>query len=155
MMKKVSNDRQRGNERGAYLVELALVLPLMFLVIAAIAEFGSYFYTYTTLSKATRAGARYLSSKVYTNDEIVKAKRVVVCGNPNGCSSGQEILSGLTVSNVEITSTGSPILPTTVTVRIINYQYQSLFDLRNWVGGAVWDDVGVSPSTTMRYMLSN
>jgi Flp pilus assembly protein TadG len=155
MMMKIRDIKRKSNEHGAYLAEVAIVLPLMLIVMAAIAEFGSYFYTYTTLSKATRGGARYISAKVYTSTERTKAKNIVVCGNLNGCSAGQEILSGLTASNVEITSTGSPILPTTVTVRIVNYRYQSLFDLSKWAGGAIWDDVSVSPSTTMRYMLNN
>ena len=45
-------------ERGTQLVELAIVLPLFVLMFAAIAEFGRFFYTYTTLAKATRVGAR-------------------------------------------------------------------------------------------------
>jgi Flp pilus assembly protein TadG len=147
---------QNVTERGAQLVELAIVVPIFLLLLAAVAEFGLYFYTYTTLTKATRVGARYLTGRVYTDVEKTKARNLVVCGSINACTSGSEIVSGLTTSNIEITSTGdSSTLPETITVRIINYNYQSLFDLGAFTGGDSWQSIPVSPSITMRYLLEN
>src|SRR6266516_4760385 len=48
------------NERGIQLVELAIVLPVLMLLFGATAEFGRFFYEYTTLAKASRVGTRYL-----------------------------------------------------------------------------------------------
>ncbi|HQR34100.1 MAG TPA: TadE/TadG family type IV pilus assembly protein [Blastocatellia bacterium] len=143
----------RSTEHGAQLVELAIVLPIFLLLLAATAEFGNYFYTYVTLTRATRVAARHLSARVYTDTEKDAAKNLAVCGSTASCSSGSEILTGLTTNNVQITNTGNNTLPTTVTVQIVNYTYTPVFDLSRFVGGATWANVAAAPSTTMRYML--
>lgn len=49
------------NERGAAAVEFALVLPLLVLLIAGIADFGRAYYLQTTLSGAAREGVRVMA----------------------------------------------------------------------------------------------
>ena len=50
---------QRGrHERGAAMVETALILPLLLLVSVAIFEFGHAFQTWQILTNAAREGAR-------------------------------------------------------------------------------------------------
>ena len=44
--------RLRRDERGIQLVEAAIVVPIFLVLFAATAEFGRYFYEYTTLAKA-------------------------------------------------------------------------------------------------------
>jgi Flp pilus assembly protein TadG len=46
------------NERGQTLTELALVLPILVVLVLAIAQFGVAFNNYVTLTDAARAGAR-------------------------------------------------------------------------------------------------
>lgn len=48
----------RRFERGATLVEMAIVLPILLLIIISIAEIGLYFRSYLTASHASREGAR-------------------------------------------------------------------------------------------------
>lgn len=146
-------NKRNSTERGAQLVELAIVLPIFLLLLAATAEFGNYFYTYVTLTRATRVAARHLSARAFTDAEKTVAKNLAVCGSTASCSSGTAILTGLTTSNVQITNTGNNTLPTTVKVQIINYTYTPVFDLSRFVGGATWSNVAAAPSTTMRYML--
>jgi len=52
--------RSRGarGERGATLIEIAFVLPMLFLLIKSIVDFGIYFYVQHTVQFATREGAR-------------------------------------------------------------------------------------------------
>lgn len=45
-------------DRGAAAVELAIVLPVLFLVIAGIVDFGRYFFTQIQVTNAAREGAR-------------------------------------------------------------------------------------------------
>ena len=45
-------------ERGASAVEFAIVLPVLFLVIAGIVAFGRYFFTQIQVTNASREGAR-------------------------------------------------------------------------------------------------
>src|SRR5579872_2797916 len=47
------------SERGATIVEAALVLPIFFLLVLAIFEFGLVFSVYHTMVGAVREGARY------------------------------------------------------------------------------------------------
>jgi Flp pilus assembly protein TadG len=49
------------NERGAAAVEFALVLPLLVLLFAGIAELGRIYYLQATLSGAAREGARVMA----------------------------------------------------------------------------------------------
>ena len=45
-------------ERGASAVEFAIVLPVLFLVIAGIVDFGRFFFAQIQLTNAAREGAR-------------------------------------------------------------------------------------------------
>ncbi len=150
-------NRTGKREKGIQLTELAIILPILMALLAAIAEFGNYFYYYTTLSKATRAGSRYLSSKPYTDGERTKARNLMVCGNPNGCTSSTPILPGFSASNIQVTASGgTTFLPNTITVSIVGYNYTSVFDLTkvtNKTGS--WASITIDPRTTMRYLLEN
>jgi Flp pilus assembly protein TadG len=149
-------NRFRRDEQGVQLLEMAIVIPIMLVLFAAVAEFGRYFYEYTTLAKASRLGARYMISKSLNssvNYEAI-AKNIVVYGNATG--SGSPILNGLTVDNVQVTYTGPvPSVPETVTVTIVNYPHQPLFNLGALLNNnALSLAVDVKPSTTMRYLLT-
>lgn len=60
--------RHRGRERGANLVELALLLPFFFLLLMGIADLGRAFYTYVSLTNAAREGARFASRFPFENN---------------------------------------------------------------------------------------
>ena len=141
-------------ERGAQLVELAIVLPIFLMMFGAAAEFGRYFYEYTTLDKAVRAGSRYLATAAVNTTEDTKAKNIIVYGNPAG--TGTPIVKGLTVANVTITRAGGvPVLPQTVTVQITGYKYQPIFDLGKLIKTPSLSlNIDVKPSATMRYLLT-
>jgi Flp pilus assembly protein TadG len=159
MMKKKEGmigglSRFAREERGAQLVELAIVLPIFLVMFGAAAEFGRFFYEYTTLDKAARAGSRYLATAAVNVTEDSKAKNIVVYGNPAG--TGAPIVKGLTPANVTITRAGGvPVLPQTVTVQITGYKYQPVFDLGKLIKvPSLSMNVDVKPSVTMRYLLS-
>lgn len=151
-------------ERGTQLIELALVLPILMAFFVATAEFGRYFYNYSTLAKATRAGARYLATTPVKTigaggganvKEDMKVKRLVVYGDPNAADGSRPIVPGLTLSNVELKRDGTiPSVPDTVTVRIVNYSYKPLLNLGNFSKGLNWTAVPLKPSTTMHYLLT-
>ena len=158
-MKK--NTKQRGligrfvrEDKGTQLIELAIILPVMLMMMAATAEFGRFFYTYTTLAKATRAGARYLATSAVKSTEDTRARNLIVYGDTTG--EGNAVVSGLTEQNVRIVRTGGvPVLPETVTVEIDSYTYTPIFDLGKITGQKNLSlNIEVSPSTTMRYLLT-
>jgi Flp pilus assembly protein TadG len=142
------------SERGTQLVELAIVLPLLVVMLGASAEFGRFFYTYQTLAKATRAGARYLTTESANGINDPKAENLIVYGDAAGTSA--PVVSGLTTENVRIVrSGGTAAFPERVTVKIVGYTYEPLFDLGKLVGKPGLSlRIDVSPSTTMRYFSS-
>jgi len=148
--------RFRSDERGVQLVEAALVIPIMLLLFGAVAEFGRYFYEYTTAAKAARVGARFLASKSVnsgTNYEL-QAKNLVVYGNIGG--TGDPVLTGMTINNVDVQYAGATSgVPETVTVKIIDYQHQSIVNLGALLKNtALSTDIDVKPSVTMRFLLT-
>jgi Flp pilus assembly protein TadG len=142
------------SERGTQLVELAIVLPLLVLMLGAAAEFGRFFYTYQTLAKATRSGARYLTTESANGVNDPKAENLVVYGDAAGTS--MPVVSGLTTENVRIARMGgTAAFHERVTVKIVGYVYEPLFDLGKLVGKPSLSlRIEVSPSTTMRYFSS-
>ena len=152
--------RLAGCERGTQLVELAIMLPLMLMMFAAVAEFGRYFYTYATLSKATRAGSRYLSAVPVKGGganvaEDAKAKKLVVYGDMNAADTSTPLAPGLTTAHVQITRAGGVgSVPATVRVEIVGYNYAPLVNVGKVAGKSSWLDVPVRAGTTMRYLLN-
>lgn len=136
------------------MVELAIVLPIMLMLFGAAAEFGRFFYEYSSLAKATRVGARYLTTAQVTAADDAKAKNIIVYGNAAG--TGSPVVPGLTTGNVVITRQGGlPVLPKTVKVQIIGFQHQPIFDLGAMIKQPSLSlAVQVKPSVTMRYLIT-
>src|SRR5215204_6564174 len=142
-------------ETGTQMIEFAIVFPVLLLLFAGTTELGRLFYQYTTLAKATRAGARYLSTVPNVGTSTDAAKNVVMCGNAAGCGGpGQPavILPNLDATKIVVTppTAGAPVKY--VTVEITNYNYEFLvFDLNVLTGGGNFD-IPLNPSTRMRFM---
>jgi len=58
------------SERGAEIVELALVLPLLMLVLGGIVDFGFLFKNYEVVTNAAREGARFAVVPTVTAGEV-------------------------------------------------------------------------------------
>jgi Flp pilus assembly protein TadG len=138
------------------LLEVAIVIPILLVLFGAVAEFGRYFYEYTTVAKAARVGARYLASKsaTSTTNYEAQAKNLVVYGNIAG--TGTPVLPGLTTANVDVQYVGGTAgVPDLVKVSIVNYQHQAIIDLGKMLNNtALSTNVDVKPSVTMRYLLT-
>ena len=154
-----SLNRFRCDERGVQLLEVAIVIPILLMLFGAVAEFGRYFYEYTTAAKAARLGARYMSTKgINSGSWQLNTKNLVVYGNTAG--TGSPVLTGLTTANVDIkfeggTYTGTNGVPDKVTISIINFKHQPIFDVGKLTKSAVSLNVDVKPSVTMHYMLNS
>jgi Flp pilus assembly protein TadG len=158
------------SERGSSVVELAIVFPILLMLFAATAELGRLFATYNTLSKATKLGARYLTTQKEAEDPDVdvsgpssplqtRVKCLVVTGYTN-CNDGSgnarpKLLPNLTTENVVITlPPSSTLAPRYVKVEIQGYTFdKGIFNVAN-----VTDSVSstfyfsLQPSIRMRYM---
>jgi hypothetical protein len=139
-------DRRR--ERGLQLVEMAMVLPIMFLLIAAIIEFSWYF-----------PAAGYVYTKSFDSTAINTAKNMVLCGEVSSdtayCNNRTKTVSGLALANVDVSLTGT-YPDQTITVKVINYSYSPVkfFDLAKFGKNNKWDTTvtKVNAATTMRYI---
>lgn len=149
------------NEAGGSLAELAILVPLLLVMLAAVSEFGRYFQTYTTLAKATRASARYMSNHALTDAEKLKAKNLVVCGRAVADCAGATLVPGMSVAKVCLETTGSPKVET-VTIRLPRtaaegcgapQNYTPIFNIGALLHTSFSFAPAIAPSTTMRYMI--
>lgn len=142
-------------ENGTQMIEFAIILPVLILMFAGVTELGRMFYTYNTLAKATRSGARYLSTVQNVNTSTTAAKNIVLCGDAAGCGGpGQPAIidPNLTATNIVVTPPVTGVATVKyVNVAITGYNYQPLvFDLGAMTG--LNFDVSMTPNTRMRYM---
>ena len=170
VMKHITRRLRRfaRSERGGPMVEFAIILPILMILFAGATEVGRLFYTYTTLAKATKVGARFLStqapntcyqfngSSCPSNCAICnQARNLVVCGYVAGCGGGGQpspIVKNLTAANVSITNPAGS--NTSVEVSITGYTYQPLiFNFSRLAGTqASWANLTLNPSTKVQYM---
>lgn len=155
-----------GGEQGSSVIELAVVFPFLLVLFVGTAELGRLFYTYTTLAKATKLGARYLSTQrdVQSADTTkvaavkLKAQRLVVCGNPNSCSGLDPIVAGLDVNNpatnVKVTLPATTDVVKYVKVEIQGYTFQpGVFNVATATANTSSTFYfPLTPGTQMRYM---
>jgi hypothetical protein len=135
-------------ERGAAIVEFAMMMPLMLILIFVTTEFGRAYYQYNTLAKNVREAARYLSVRA-PNVGVAQAKNIIVYGNPGG--TGTPVVPRLSLSNVPnptYTTTGTMPVLSTVTVTVTGYTFQPMV---NRVFGFPLNAITFSPiQATMR-----
>ena len=117
-------------QKGVALVELALIIPLLLLLTFITTEFGRAMFEYNAITKSTRDAVRYLTFQT-PGTRITEARNLIVYGNPGG--TGSPLVRGLTLTNVPAATcctwqlTGTNPVINTVTVRVTNYTYHSLF----------------------------
>lgn len=89
-----SSQRHSERERGASLLEFALVAPVLLLLIFGALEYGMFFKDYLTVSNTTRTGARVGSAAGSGADadyQILQAVKAAATALPGGSSSIQAI----------------------------------------------------------------
>ena len=119
------NNMIKNNQKGAALVELALILPLLLLLTFITTEFGRAMYEYNAITKSTRAAVRYLSYQT-PRTQIEQAQNLMVFGSL--VNTDTPLVRGLTLANVQNCCTWDVTTNiNTVTVRVTGYTYRPLF----------------------------
>lgn len=117
----------KAKQRGAAMIELVLVLPLLLLLAFLTTEFGRAVHQYQTITKSVRDAVRYLS--VHAPDtHVTEARNLVVYGNTTG--AGTPLAPGLTVAHVAAPvwqDAGTNPVINTVTITVTGYTFQSMF----------------------------
>jgi hypothetical protein len=141
-------------DRGTQILELAIAMPVMLMLLGSVAEFGRFFYTYTTLTNAVRGGARHACKwEKNASWTIPETQRMVVYGDFSDTSNGP-ILPGLTTGHVQIVANGPSVNNIdSVTVKINGYNYVPLFDIGKLTGvPALSLNIPMNASATMHQL---
>jgi hypothetical protein len=134
-MRGIMNTHFRSKERGAAVVEFAVVLPILLAFLFGIIEFGRVMSVCHTLNNAARAGARIAALPGADNSSVTNA----INAELSGCGLTAD---SLVFDPVDI-STADRDDPITVTVRV-NYEsiglvtgYFPMFNGKQLVGTVV------------------
>jgi Flp pilus assembly protein TadG len=117
------------SERGAALVEFALVVPFLMLIMCATIDFGLAVYQLANLQAAVREGGRFAAARfpaAGANDSTVKS--VVynyISGLNNGMTAAQKLA---TITNTAPDGSGN------ITVRITNFNFKPMTPLASLLG---------------------
>jgi Flp pilus assembly protein TadG len=136
--------RRGGDDAGAELIELAIVLPLLLFVIAGIMDFGFLFQRYEVVTNAAREGARIAVLPGYAESDVQARVQNYLT------------VSGLTDTATTAVTAGTETLPggMTVTTTAVDVQYPASFfflgPLAGLVGGDEFDTVTLHANSVMR-----
>ena len=125
------NQRREKARRGNVFVELAAGITVMATFLTGTWEFGRSFFIYNRLQTVVRDGARYAATAVYDSPDGVafhtRVKNMVVYGNPNAAAGAAPLVPDLTTAMVSVTEEKAGVMPTRITVRVVNYTLNNLF----------------------------
>jgi Flp pilus assembly protein TadG len=108
----------RSSERGAALVESALVFLLFFVIFVGTMDFSRIFYYHQTLTERARAAARYAAIHP---TETAKIKNIAVFNREAATDGVPAVLSGLTTAMVQVANQDINTASARVIVTIADY----------------------------------
>ncbi len=141
--------RRRGRgERGAELIELALVLPILLLAFAGIVDFALLMQRYLVISNAAREGARIAVLPGYTQTDVQNRVTAYV-RQGTGDSTLSPVASLVTVT---ITPTApTPPFPAAQVTVSLTHSYLVIGPVSALFGsGGSWTTITLVTRSTMR-----
>jgi Flp pilus assembly protein TadG len=110
-MRKIYYPESRNEQKGAVLVEFAILIPFLLLLLIGIAEIGNTYYHMNTLNKSVQDAARYFShplrARKGVSNDVIDLRNAA---SPNGNSAEIANTQNLAIYG-STSNTGSPILP--------------------------------------------
>ena len=142
--------RCRQSERGAELIEFALILPLLLAMLAGIVDFGRMFQRMEVTTNAAREGARLATLPGYSQADV--QSRVAAYMNAGiGTGAGARTTATRTFVNITPGGGGAQFQAAQV---VVNYtdSYLILGPIVALIGGnpATFGNVTLSATSTMR-----
>jgi Flp pilus assembly protein TadG len=146
------------SQRGAELIEFALIFPLLLLVLLGMIDFGFLFQRYEVLTNATREGARLATLPGYTADDV-KSR---VCqfltngGVPTtGCPGTTPTNPAVTVTDVNV-ALGAGVTPVSAKQVQLAYNHTFMFvgPIISLMGGTWTNAKTITTVATMRTELA-
>ena len=136
-------ERRWGSERGAELIEFAIVLPLLMFLVAGIVDFGMMFRTFEAVTNAAREGARVAVLPGYELNVDVES-RVNAYLNASGLNNATSVTS----PNVAVVTTAGTFTARQVTVTY-PYQFVVLGGVAPLFGGS-FGSINLTARSVMR-----
>lgn len=138
--------RGRGS-RGAELIELALVLPILLLMFAAIVDFALMFQRYLVINNAAREGARIAVLPNYTQADVISRVTQYV---RNGIGD-QTVTPTVTLAAVSVPLPApTPAVPAAQVTVSMTHSYLLLGPVSGLMGGGSWSSITLLARATMR-----
>ncbi len=127
--------KTKSDQRGATLLEFAIGATVLLIAMFGVIEFGRALWVHNALSDAARRAARYAVNQPASapkagvvvsgkniGPSVTAIKNVAVYGNPVG--GAQPLVNNLGVNNIDVEYTNFGVGDGTVSVSVINYQFQ-------------------------------
>ncbi|MFN3323683.1 MAG: TadE/TadG family type IV pilus assembly protein [Bryobacteraceae bacterium] len=124
-MQKASRISRKPDQRGAAMVEGALVLSLFLFLVIGIIDFGQLMFVHQSLTNRAGAGARYAAVRTF---DAEAARNVVLYGTANPNDSARPAF-GLTAANVNVELQDSNTDYPRVVLTISGYRYHFISPL--------------------------
>lgn len=126
-------------ESGTGLVEFALIYSTLFVVFAAVFQFGYTMYVYNSLLTSVASAARYAAVRTFDSGTGTPSAQfssavsnMAVYGDSGGGSAPR--VPGLTPANVRVTVETANNVPTSVAVEIRDYRVNAIFTSFTFTG---------------------
>ena len=141
------------SERGAELIEFALIFPLLLLVLVAMIDFGFLFQRYEVLTNATREGARIAILPNYTTPDVnARVCAYLTTGGvpTTNCATGTGNPLITVNPNVSVpVATGTPVSATSVTL-VYTHNFMFIRPIIGLIGGSWNNAKAVTVTAVMR-----
>lgn len=145
------------SERGAELIEFALILPLLLLIMLGIVDFGFMFQRYEVLTNAAREGARIAVLPGYTTADVqarvcayVKTGGLPLtgtCPNPGN--------PAISVTNVSIAVPAGPALTAKSVTVTFTHSYMFVGPIAGLFSGTFTTTFPITSTAVMRNELAS
>jgi len=151
ILTRVAHLRRRrtsvGSERGAELIEFAIVLPVLLLIVMGIVDFGFMFQRYVVLTNAAMEGARVAVLPGYGDADITS--RVRAYATDGGVPGTVTVTPG----NVTVPGPGGTTWPARQVTVTYDYGFNYLGPIASLFGGGS-RTVTLTARSTMRNQVS-
>lgn len=139
--------RRGHSNRGAELIELALVLPILLLMFAGIVDFALMFQRYLVVSNAAREGARIAVLPGYTQDDVTnRVTEYIQNGTGDYSLAPSAVLTVVTIDPPGAT----PPFPAAQVAVSLTHAYWLMGPVSGLFGGGSYSTITLTSRATMR-----
>jgi Flp pilus assembly protein TadG len=133
-----------ASDKGAELIEMALVLPILLMIFAGIIDFGFMFQRYEVVTNAAREGARMGTLPGYSQTDI--QNRVENYLDTSGLTDTHPP----PIVTFGTATVGTGVIDTVTVTVFYHSQFTNLGPIAALVGGSGWTSVTLRGRSTMR-----